>query len=198
MSEERPGRSRLLRLVLALALAGMVVLAAVLVPRGVRLVDEAAERRATDLSAVRVFEDLPATHVDGEVDYEVTTPPPGGEHADDWLQCGAYDRPVRDENLVHSLEHGTVFIAYDPGLGADDVALLERLRPDEGILAPYPDLRAPVVVTVWGRQLLLAGADDPRLPMFVAAFGDGSTAPEPFASCEGGVVAYDESVGTSV
>ena len=42
-------------------------------------------------------------------------------------------------------------------------------------------------MTVWGRQLRLTGADDPRLPLFVAAFGDGHTAPEPFASCAGGM-----------
>jgi hypothetical protein len=189
-------RPRLLPAMLAVLLAAMVVLAAVLVPVGVRVIDDASERRAADLSEVRVFENLPATHVDGDVDYSVT-PPPGGPHADAWLRCGAYDRPVREENLVHSLEHGTVFIAYDPGLEEGDVALLEELRPDEGILAPYPGLRAPVVVTVWGRQLLLAGADDPRLPLFIAEYGDGATSPEPVASCMGGVVEYADS-GTAV
>lgn len=200
-AEEAPDRrSRrrrgVLPLVLAVLLAAMVVLVAILVPTGLRVLDEADEP-ATDLSAVRVFEDLSLAHVDGEVDYEVT-PPPGGAHADAWLRCGVYDRPVRDENLVHALEHGTVFIAHDPGLEESDVDRLERLLPDEGILAPYPGLRAPVVVTVWGRQLLLTGVDDPRLALFLAVYGDGHTAPEPFASCEGGVVAYDESLGTVV
>jgi hypothetical protein len=54
-----------------------------------------------------------------------------------------------------------------------------------------------VVVTVWGRQLALTGADDPRLGMFVAAFGDGHTAPEPFASCAGGVRDPDTGDGTT-
>ena len=40
---------------------------------------------------------------------------------------------------------------------------------------------------MWGRQLALTGADDPRLRLFIAAFGDGHTAPEPFASCAGGI-----------
>ena len=31
-----------------------------------------------------------------------------------WLDCGAYDAPVRDENAVHDLEHGSVWITYDP------------------------------------------------------------------------------------
>ncbi len=54
-------------------------------------------------------------------------------------------------------------------------------------MAPYPGLDAPVVVTVWGRQLSLDGADDPRLGLFIEAFGAGETAPEPTASCAGGL-----------
>lgn len=83
--------------------------------------------------------------------------------------------------------HGTVWITYDPDLPGEDVAALEDLLPDDGILSPYPGLPGPVVVTVWGAQLRLDGADDPRLPQFLLDFGDGSTSPEPFASCEGGL-----------
>ena len=54
-------------------------------------------------------------------------------------------------------------------------------------MSPYPGLDAPVVVTVWGRQLRLEGADDPRLGLFIARYGAGETAPEPFASCAGGL-----------
>ena len=51
-------------------------------------------------------------------------------------------------------------------------------------------------MTVWGRQLRLTGADDPRLPLFLAAFGDGHTAPEPFASCAGGVTGGPAAAGS--
>lgn len=125
-------------------------------------------------------------HTSDEVDY-AQTPPMGGEHDPAWLECGHYDEPVRDENVVHSLEHGTVWITHDPDLPPKDVAALARLLPDEGILSPYPGLPAPVVVTVWNRQLRLTGADDPRLALFVEEFGDGATSPEPFASCRGGL-----------
>ncbi|MDN4163798.1 DUF3105 domain-containing protein, partial [Nocardioides abyssi] len=59
--------------------------------------------------------------------------------------------------------------------------------PATGTLSPSPGLPAPVVVTVWGRQLRLVGAADPRLGLFVEQLGGGQTAPEPFASCAGGV-----------
>ena len=37
-----------------------------------------------------------------------------------------------------------------------------------------------------GAQLRLDGADDPRLELFIEAYGDGHTAPEPNTSCHGG------------
>lgn len=153
-----------------------------------------------ELGAVRVYGGLSRDHTTGDVDYPVS-PPVGGPHDPAWLECGAYDEPVRDENAVHDLEHGTVWIAYEPGLAAADVAALESALPQNGIMAPYPGLRAAVVVTVWGRQLLLADADDPRLVRFVTEFGHGETAPEPNASCAGGLDdprGGHEPAGTSV
>lgn len=137
------------------------------------------------LDAVETFEDLAADHTEGDVTYP-TVPPAGGPHDRVWLDCGVYEEPVRDENAVHDLEHGTVWITHDPDLSEDDVERLAGVLPDNGILSPYDDLPAPVVVTVWGRQLRLVGAGDPRLELFIARYGDGSTAPEPFASCAGG------------
>lgn len=134
-------------------------------------------------------------HTDDDVDYP-QTPPAGGEHDAEWLQCGVYEEPVRDENAVHSLEHGTVWITYDDDSVEDDeVEELADVLPDKGILSPYDDLPAPVVVTVWDHQLRLDGADDPRLALFLEEYGDSHTAPEPMASCEGGVTGGGETVG---
>ena len=175
--------------VLTLALAGLVALllvtAVVTVPIAV---DRWRDLTTPSLSSVRVYEDQRADHVkdDQSVEYG-TVPPPGGPHADVWLACGVYDEPVRDENAVHALEHGTVWITYDPAeLSPEDVTDLADQLPDEGILSPYPGQESPVAVTVWGRQLDLRLARDDRLTLFLAAYGDGHTSPEPMASCEGG------------
>jgi hypothetical protein len=143
------------------------------------------QRTYAGLGAVMTYAGLSVTHTDGDVDYP-TTPPVGGPHDPVWLECGAYDEQVRDENAVHDLEHGAVWIAYDPDLDASDVRALAERLPQDGIMAPYVGLPAPVVVSVWGRQLRLTGADDERLGLFVATFGHGETAPEPDASCAGG------------
>lgn len=166
--------------------AAAATMALTLVGIAVGMVVLVKDEQPADLSAVRVFEDLRTDHTRGTVDYDMT-PPAGGPHADRWLACGVYDEQVPDENAVHALEHGTVWITYRPGLDQDDVDRLAALLPEEGILSPYDGVPGPVVVSVWGRQLVLSGADDDRLELFIEEYGDGHTSPEPFASCVGGV-----------
>lgn len=146
--------------------------------------DEPSTEDGANLDDVRVSDPQPG-HDNADLDYP-ESPPVGGLHNDVWLACGVYDEPLPEEHVVHDLEHGTVWITYEPGLGDDDVAALADALPQNGILSPYDDLHAPVVVTVWGRQLDLTGADDPRLDLFIDEFDEGVTAPEPFASCAGG------------
>ena len=181
--------------VIAVVAAFVVLGLAVAVPVTVQqLRGDAQPAVAANLDQVKAYEDLRRDHTEDDVDYE-QVPPVGGMHDPVWLDCGAYDAPVRDENAVHDLEHGSIWIAYQPDLGADDVATLTDELPQNGILSPYDGLPAPVVVTAWGRQLRLTGADDPRLPLFVERYGDGHTAPEPFASCAGGVRETDSGSG---
>ncbi|NYJ01088.1 hypothetical protein HNR19_001786 [Nocardioides thalensis] len=153
----------------------------------------------SNLDLVEEYDGLDPTHVPGDVDYP-QSPPVGGNHAPEWLECGVYDVPVREENVVHDLEHGTTWLTYREDLvDADGVEQLVAQLPDNGILSPYPDQEAPVVITSWGRQLELTGPDDPRIGLFVAEYGAGETAPEPFASCNGGLTDPEGSrAGTDV
>jgi len=182
-SVPRPSR---LPLVLATVSAVLVLgaaLAAPLVDRALRGEEQA--QRALDLTLVQSWTITDREHTTDDVDYP-QDPPAGGPHAPVWLACGTYDEPVRDENAVHDLEHGTVWITHDPDLAADDVAALEAQLPDNGIMSPREGLPSPVVVTVWGTQLQLDGADDERLGMFLEEYGDGHTAPEFGVTCQGG------------
>ena len=149
-----------------------------------------AAGRSSDLDRSRSTTCPSNGHTEDDVDYP-QTPPVGGAHDPHWLDCGVYDEPVRDENAVHDLEHGTVWITYDPDLAAADVDALDAPLPQNGILVAVRRAAAPVVVTVWGRQLALTGADDPRLADFVGTYGDRPPAPEPFASCAGGLTAFE-------
>lgn len=132
-------------------------------------------------------EETDRNHVQGEVDY-TTQPPAGGDHAAVWQNCGFYDEPIANENAVHSLEHGAVWIQYADD--ADD-PITERIRQlaDQPYLlaSPLGDLESPVVLSAWGKQLQLDSIDDPRVDQFLEAFVGGPQTPEPGASCSGGV-----------
>jgi len=111
------------------------------------------------------------------------TPPVGGPHDPTPLACGAYDTPVRNENAVHSLEHGAVWITYRPDLDAADVADLDRYaRQSKVIVSPYPGLDSSVVLSSWGTQLRLDAVDDAVIGQFIGAFKN-KTAPEAAATC---------------
>src|SRR5882672_1849597 len=64
---------------------------------------------------------LTRNHVQGPIVYQGKHPPSGGAHNPTPLTCGYYDKQPPDEFAVHSLEHGAVWIAYDPSLSSADV-----------------------------------------------------------------------------
>lgn len=139
------------------------------------------------LDDVQTFEYDGGAHtpgVDDAVDYD-ESPPVGGEHSPLWLECKFYDEPIPNEKAVHSLEHGAVWITYDPALPASEIeALKDRLDENYMLLSPFEGQEDPVVATAWNNQLVLDGADDPRLDDFVTEFRQGPQTPEPGASCE--------------
>jgi hypothetical protein len=133
------------------------------------------------------FQNLSRRHVEHPVHYE-QSPPVGGKHAPFWQDCGFYSKPIRNENAVHSMEHGAVWITYRPGLPEEQVDKLRQMAQNQThiLISPYPDQPSPVVASAWGEQLRLDSAADSRLEQFVSAFQRGPHAPEPDAPCTGG------------
>jgi hypothetical protein len=137
-----------------------------------------------------IFPDLGRTHVEGDIEYEQLIPA-GGTHNLQWLNCGIYEEPVRVENAIHSMEHGAVWLAYQPELPEEQVEYLRNVvrqeRSDRGesliLLAPQPDLAVPLVATAWRVQLELDDVFDERLQQFLDRYQRGPFYPEPGASC---------------
>lgn len=145
-------------------------------------------------------EALAHDHVTGPVRYSLT-PPVGGPHNATWMNCGIYDKPVPSERAVHNLEHGAIWITYQPSLPQSEVnqlrAFAEKqtmVTPPGGTpsrymdLTPYPGLPSPIVVSSWGFQLKVTSSADPRLQQFVNKFRTSPTyTPEYGAPCTGGL-----------
>jgi hypothetical protein len=128
-------------------------------------------------------------HTAADVDY-AESPPVGGPHDPVWADCtgSVYDVAIRPENAVHSLEHGAVWITYDPELlAADDVtALAAAVRGNHGLMmSPYPGLGSAVSLQAWNHALRLDDVHDPRLAEFARLLtGNPDNTPEPGAPCD--------------
>jgi hypothetical protein len=130
-------------------------------------------------------------HVDAtqRVAYD-QSPPFGGPHDNVWADCAGvvYPTAVRNENMVHALEHGTIWIAYNPDQVKD--AALDKLRSKvDGqpymMLSPYSNLDRPISLQSWGHQLKLDSADDTRIDDFIKSLRSNRfTTPEPGGRCD--------------
>jgi hypothetical protein len=118
-----------------------------------------------------------------------TEPPVGGPHPERWAACSgvAYPDPVRDAEAVHSLEHGAVWITYDPARTSAVVlqALTGRVTGEPYLLlSPYPGRDTPLSLQAWGHQLALETPEDPRFEQFIQALRNNPyTPPEPGGGC---------------
>ncbi len=127
---------------------------------------------------------------DEMVDYSnLDLPPDGGIHSGAWQNRGIYDQPIDSKNAIHSMEHGAVWIAYNPSLTTEDIEILRNQVRGEThlLLSPYPNLRSPLVLTAWGLQLEVDSTDDGRIADFIDTYQRGPQTPEPGAPCSNGL-----------
>ena len=76
-------------------------------------------------------------------------PPVGGPHDADLGRVqrrGLHQGAVRNENMVHTLEHGAIWITYNPDtISAADLTTLKNIVTGQQYitLTPYPGLTRP-------------------------------------------------------
>ncbi len=126
-------------------------------------------------------------HVTKTVKYN-TTPPTGGDHSAYWADCDGtvYPNAIANENAVHPLEHGAVWVTYGPGLDSTKVDTLAKDVSGQNyvFMSPYPDLKSTVSLQAWGYQLFVDSVTDPRISQFIATLANNTAiAPEPGGSC---------------
>jgi hypothetical protein len=179
-------RGRLLWWVLGsvavLAVVAIVVASLVFAPRSYDAGSEGAE-----VEGVQTFENE-TQHVEGAVEYP-QSPPAGGPHNQVWLNCGIYTEPQANENAVHSLEHGAVWVTYDAERvqGAELEALRDLLPSNYVILSPYEGLDTPIALSAWNAQLKVDSVEDERIPEFIEEYWRSQNVPEPGALCSGAI-----------
>ncbi|MGO4689808.1 DUF3105 domain-containing protein [Glaciibacter sp. 2TAF33] len=167
--------------VAVVAVLGVVITSIVLTPQQASY---SAGSSGATVKGVETFTNT-ANHVETPVTY-AQTPPVGGEHNPVWLNCGVYTEPVPNENAVHALEHGAIWVTYDPSLSATELdALKAKLPSTYVVLSPFEGLPSDIVLSGWNVQLQVDSASDERIGQFFEEYWKGGTAPELGASCSG-------------
>lgn len=145
---------------------------------------------STRIPGIEIVEYGGGQHVAREVPVAYTKSPPlGGAHDYAWASCNGvvYPQAIRSENLVHSLEHGAVWIAYNPDqVTGDALNTLTAKVQDKPytVMSPYPGLDQPISVQSWGHQLKLSDPQDIRIDQFITALRVNTNEhPEAGASC---------------
>jgi hypothetical protein len=143
------------------------------------------------IEGVQTYGDLTRDHTTDDVDYP-QSPPVGGDHDPKWMDCTGtvYEQPLRNENAVHSMEHGAVWVTYTDAVSQADIDALAAKVDGQpySFMSPYPGQDSPIVLTAWGVQLGVDSADDPRIDEFLTTYRAGPQTPEPGATCESGLM----------
>ena len=102
----------------------------------------------------RAMPDEGATHVtEGEKVTYQSQPPTSGDHWPDPLRDGIYDIEKPDEAIVHSLEHGRIWISYRPDI-PDEIKEQVRAiakREVRVIVTPRAANATDIALAAWNR-----------------------------------------------
>jgi len=104
-------------------------------------------------------------------------PPTSGPHFPDPTNPGFYNTRPAFGYLVHSLEHGSVVVYYDPAQLSPEIEKSLRAfvkansDPEVGIVAvPDTDFKYPFIFTAWDKMLKLDKYDPRVVRAFLAEY----------------------------
>lgn len=101
-------------------------------------------------------------------DVEYTSDPPtSGPHQPGPAGGGSLDDPISRPSQVGILEQGYVLLQYGPDLPPADLTALHGFGAPGVVVAPNPDLPAPVVATAWTYKRTCDAVDVAALQEFI-------------------------------
>ena len=87
-------------------------------------------------------------------EYKVN-PPVSGSHDPEPAEWGFYEQEVPDTKVIHNLEHGGIWVSYQPGVLSDEeIDQLKKLASEYGqrlIVSPRAKNDSKIAVASWRR-----------------------------------------------
>lgn len=110
-----------------------------------------------------------------------SNPPTSGDHYEESIPDGFYDKEMPDEALIHNLEHGYIWISYQPDkISPQDLSSLKEITKPYSKIVITPRSKNDTVLAVagWGKLEKLEGVDKKKIISFIKLNKPGK-APEP-------------------
>jgi len=98
-------------------------------------------------------EDIGRQHIqDGGTFSEYSSnPPTSGPHYSNPAVAKFYKQELPDGQMIHNLEHGNIWISFNPEISEENVKKLKRLSAGNVIVTPRPSNDTDVAVAAWER-----------------------------------------------
>lgn len=104
-----------------------------------------------------------------------SNPPTSGDHNAQWITpLGVYGQ-LPDDNLVHNLEHGHVWLSYRDANDKEALALLTEIfqkYPERTIVTYRPEDDTRIAAASWGYLLTLDKLDRAQIEAFIIRHSD--------------------------
>ncbi|MBI2673809.1 MAG: DUF3105 domain-containing protein [Candidatus Zambryskibacteria bacterium] len=80
-----------------------------------------------------------------------SNPPSSGWHYGSPARGGYYNEPLPDEQVLHNLEHGDIWIAYHSDISDEAKKVLESFAGQYVVVSPRTENERDIALVAWGR-----------------------------------------------
>lgn len=111
-----------------------------------------------------------------------SNPPTSGSHDAQPTDWGVYQKELKDENVIHSMEHGGIWISYQPSIDDEMKEKLEAIGKKYSgsvVVSPRAKNDSLIALASWGRLEKLSSFDKERIVEFIKR--NKNKSPEPIA-----------------
>lgn len=131
------------------AIAGVIILAAGF---GIYLLARATAPKGEDFSrAIPIMKNINHVAVGSPLPQYTSNPPTSGPHYGQTARSGFREKAIADQNIIHNLEHGDVWIAYHPRVSDEIKKQLKEFGAAKVIITPRETNDTDITLAAWGR-----------------------------------------------
>ena len=118
---------------------------------GIYILAQSASPKGKDFS--RPIPIIGESHIaiDDQLPEYNSNPPTSGPHYGQTARSGFREEAIPDQNIIHNLEHGDIWIAYHPRIADEIKEELKQFAAAKVIITPREANETDIALAAWGR-----------------------------------------------